>query len=194
MHYAFVFYNVVMCILIFNDVTDSRRNFLLAFGILLIIVSVIHLLVALITIGSIGVKKTFILSWRFARFRVLIEGSLGLLIPSFVTQYLVTKDWCAEEYQWNFGAICTFLSWLTVLTSLTGFPYFASPINKLFTIIKGFLKIIFLPILLVFAFLVPFLMLFTAPWQVSIAPCDINRFYKTFVYCCIHLQYRSTTN
>ena len=96
------------------------------------------------------------------RFRVLFEAILPFLIFLFVIGY-GNEDWCAQNWQWNVGAFCTCLSWFSLLVTLKGFRLTASPINMLFAIIKRFLLIIYVPILLIAAFALPFYMLFNEP-------------------------------
>lgn len=135
---------------------------------MLILFSVISLIVSAFTLYSIGPKQIISLTLTFGRYRVMFEALLPACILLFVIEYYIINNWCAEGYQWNFGAICTCLSWITVIISLRGIPSAAVHINKLFRIIQNFVKIIFLPILLLIAFFLPYSMLFTAPWPVSI--------------------------
>lgn len=113
-------------------------------------------------------KERWKFFFKFRKYRVIFETIVAICVLSFITGYYGdTRDWCAKDYQWNFGAICTCLSWVTVLISLKGIPSIARHINKLFIIIKQFVEVSLLPIILLVAFFLPFLMLFTTPWPVS---------------------------
>ena len=158
---------MTLCIYIDIDIEDGHHKFLLCSSIMLVIFSLISLVIIIaLTLYSIGPKQ--IISLTFRRYRIIFETLLAACNLLFVTGYYINDNWCGGEYQWNFGAICTCLSWITVIISLKGIPSIAANINKLFTIIKQFVKISFLPILLLITFFLPFLMLFTAPWPVSI--------------------------
>ena len=125
----------------------------------------ISLILNIVTLLSTGLKQICLLLITFRRYRVLLEVILAVCILPFVAGYYSTRDWCAKSYQWNLGAICTLLSWISVLISLK----VVSPnISKLFTIINTFMKIIILPVVLLVAFFLPFIMLFTSPWPVSV--------------------------
>ena len=144
---------------------DGHHTFLLISSIVLIIFSVISLIINGLTLWSTGLTQIYLLFKTFKRYRVFFEIILAVCIFVFVTGYYSTRSWCAKNYQWHFGAICTFLSWITVLISL---KFISSHTNKLFTIINQFMKLSFLPVVLLIAFFLPFVMLFTSPWPVSI--------------------------
>ena len=138
-------------------ITSGRRTFLVFSSIILMILSLISLGISGYTIY---IAKLGIFNQR--RFRVLFEAIMPFLIFMFVIGY-GNEEWCSQGWQWNVGAFCTCLSWLTLLTTLKGFRLTAAPINMLFAIIKNFLLIIYVPILLIVAFALPFYMLFTVP-------------------------------
>jgi len=128
------------------------------------------LLCLLVSIYTLYIAKFGIFNQH--RFRVLFEAILPFLVFMFVIGY-GNGEWCAQRWQWNVGAFCTCLSWLTLLVTLKGFRLTATPINMLFAIIKNFLLIIYLPFLLIAAFALPFYMLFTVP---------VSGYYVSFVH------------
>ena len=144
---------------------DGNHTLLFWSSIFLNVFSVISLVHNILTLWATGLKEICVVFKTFKRYRVFFEITLAVCIFPFVIEYYSTRDWCAKSYQWNFGAICTFFSWISVLTSL---KVFTLNITKLFTIINQFMKIMILPIILLMAFFLPFLMLFTSPWPVSI--------------------------
>ena len=78
--------------------------------------------------------------------------------------------WCSTPWQWQIGAFAVFLSWLNFIFILKYMPYTAVPINMFLSICWTFLKLIFLPIVLILAFGIPFYMVFvrtTASSEVS---------------------------
>lgn len=143
---------------LYVGIEDGQRNFLFVSSSLLVLFSLVCLVVNSMTLYSIGLKEMISLTFTFERYRVIIETLLAAFVLSFVIGYYINDvdNWCARNYQWNLGAICTCLSWVTVLISLKGVPLTAGHVNMLFTIIKQFVKISFLPILLLFAFLYHF--------------------------------------
>ena len=149
-------------------ISDHHHIFLLCSSISLIVLSTVIIIINIFTILSIGLMQTYLLLKVFKRFRVLSEIVLAVCNLAFIIGYHISaNNWCAKDYQWNFGAICIFLSWMTVLTSI---QIFSLQISKLFTIITEFMKIILIPVILLIAFFLPFLMLFTSSpyiWPVS---------------------------
>ncbi|XP_065920146.1 transient receptor potential cation channel subfamily A member 1-like isoform X2 [Dysidea avara] len=140
-----------------DGISDGRRGFLITASVLLILLSLLSLVISAYTlyIAKLGI-------FHQRRFRVLFEIILAILILLFVIGY-GNDEWCSQDWQWNVGAFCTCLSWLTLLVTLKGFRHTAPPINMLFAIIKNFLWIIYVPILLIVAFVLAFYMLFTIP-------------------------------
>ena len=68
--------------------------------------------------------------------------------------------WCAPPWQWQIGALAIFLAYINVVLLLKGMPVVGVPINMLLNIIVTFLKLIYLPILLISSFAIPFYMVF----------------------------------
>lgn len=148
---------IMLVFVICLGISGGRRAFLIFSSIILILFALLSMVVGAYTLY---VAKLTI--FRQTRFRVLFEAILPFLIFMFVIGY-GNDEWCAQRWQWNVGAFCTCLSWLTLLVTLKGFRLTAAPINMLFAIIKNFLYIIYVPILLIAAFALPFYMLFTVP-------------------------------
>ena len=143
--------------LYFLGISGGRRGFLIFSSILLILLSLLSLVV---NVYTLYVARLTI--FKHTRFRVIFEVILPILILLFVIGF-GNDEWCAQRWQWNVGAFCTCLSWLSVLVTLKGFRLTAAPINMLFAIIKNFMEIIYVPLLLIAAFALPFYMLFTRP-------------------------------
>ena len=68
--------------------------------------------------------------------------------------------WCSTPWQWQIGALAVFLSWFNFIFILKYMSYTAIPINMFLSICVKFLKMIFLPIVLILAFGVPHYMVF----------------------------------
>ena len=78
--------------------------------------------------------------------------------------------WCAPPWQWQIGALSVFMAYINFILLLRGVPLFnlGLYINMLLKIVIVFIRLIVLPILLIFAFAFPFYMLFVRDSQVSI--------------------------
>jgi transient receptor potential cation channel subfamily A protein 1 len=68
--------------------------------------------------------------------------------------------WCAPPWQWQIGALVMFMAFFNFVLLLKGLPWFGVPINMLLNIIAVFLRLVYLPILLILSFAFPFYMLF----------------------------------
>ena len=168
-------------LLFLDGISDGRRGFLITASVLLILLSLLSLVISAYTlyIAKLGI-------FHQRRFRVLFEIILAILILLFVIGY-GNDEWCSQDWQWNVGAFCTCLSWLTLLVTLKGFRHTAPPINMLFAIIKNFLWIIYVPILLIVAFVLAFYMLFTIPVRLYLCSCS-------HVRCLLVLELISATS
>ena len=93
------------------------------------------------------------------------ENYLELLLIfstfTFATAGQSEGCFCLEDYAWEFGALAVFLAWIDLVLHLKKFPLTAIPINMLQNIVVTFLKIIYLPVILIIAFAIPFYMLFS---------------------------------
>lgn len=70
------------------------------------------------------------------------------------------EGWCFPSWRWQIGAIVMFLAWLNCILLLKNMPYWGQNITMLFNVYFNFIKLIYLPILLVLTFGFPFYMLF----------------------------------
>ena len=77
----------------------------------------------------------------------------------FVTAGQATECFCLESYQWQIGALSVFLAWIDLVLHLKRLPLTAIPINMLQNIIWTFLKLFYLPFILIISFAIPFYML-----------------------------------
>ena len=87
--------------------------------------------------------------------------ALYILTLIFIVSLVKSNDnWCSTTWQWQIGAFAVFLSWVNFIFILRYISYTAIPINMFLSICVAFLKLIFLPILLILAFAMPFYMVF----------------------------------
>lgn len=68
--------------------------------------------------------------------------------------------WCAPAWQWQIGALALFLAWFNFVILLKDMPLTGIPINMLFNICLTFVRLVFLPTLLIISFALPFYMVF----------------------------------
>ena len=86
--------------------------------------------------------------------------TLDVLIIVFVVPGFGHDCWCAHNWQWQIGALAVFLGWFNLIILLKDIPWTAIPINMFISICITFLKLIYLPLLLLLAFALPFYMIF----------------------------------
>ena len=87
--------------------------------------------------------------------------ALYILTLIFIVSLLMGNDnWCSTPWQWQIGALAVFLSWFNFIFILKYLSYTAGQINMFLSICVAFLRLIFLPILLILAFGIPFYMVF----------------------------------
>ena len=85
--------------------------------------------------------------------------SFGLIIV-FVAPGFTNNCWCAQSWQWQLGAIALCLGWFNLIVLLKNMPCTAVPVNMFINICRTFLKLLFLPFLLLLAFAFPFYMVY----------------------------------
>ena len=96
---------------------------------------------------------------NLAVYEAVIRAAVFLLTIIFVFGFW-NDCWCAPPWQWQIGALAVFLAYINILLLLKGMPILGVPINMFFNIVFTFLKLIYLPVLLIFSFAIPFYMLF----------------------------------
>ena len=67
---------------------------------------------------------------------------------------------CLTNATWQIGAFAVFLGWIDLVLFLKILPLTGIPINMLQNVVLTFLKLIYLPIILIVSFALPFYMLF----------------------------------
>ena len=68
---------------------------------------------------------------------------------------------CLNGFAWQFGALAVFLAWIDLVLYLKKLPLTGIPINMLQSVVLTFLKLIYLPAILIIAFALSFYMLFS---------------------------------
>ena len=122
----------------------------------------------IITISIIQLLIECFQFWRKGIQHLLdIENWLGILIymlsVTFVTRHLESECFCANISIWGVGVVSVFLGWLNLIFFLRRLPSTGITISIMYNIFTTFLRLIFIAALLIFAFALPFYMLFEIP-------------------------------
>ena len=113
--------------------------------------------------------------WRFFKnsdnyFQLALYVSTIIFVRGFDNEC-----WCSNTWQWQIGALAVFLSWVNFIFILRYLSFTAVPINMFFGICVTFLKLIFVPIVLILAFGVPNYMVFVRTASSSEVSCGVVR-------------------
>ena len=92
-------------------------------------------------------------------FEAFVAVGVFLLTITFVFGFW-NDCWCAPPWQWQIGALVLFMAYINLLLILKRMPKLGVPITMLFNIVVTFMKLIYLPVLLILAFAIPFYMVF----------------------------------
>ena len=132
--------------------SEVHRGFLAAAAIALYTLSLIGILMEVLQLERKGWKyfRNPDIYFQFAFYALMIVFILGF----------DNECWCSGPFQWQIGAFAVFFSWLNFIFALKYIPKAAVPINMFLTICVEFLKLIFLPFVLLLAFGIPFYMVF----------------------------------
>ena len=94
-----------------------------------------------------------------------IENYLEILLIVCTAIFAITGHaadcFCVSSFSWQTGALALFLGWVDLIMYLKKLPLTGIRINMLQTVVITFLKLIYLPAILIVAFALPFYMLFT---------------------------------
>ena len=99
-----------------------------------------------------------------------VQVIMFILILIFVFPYgESSRCWHYSNWRWQVGTLGVFLAWVNSFMLLRDAPWVGQPITMLLNVYNNFIKIIYLPVLLIATFAVPFYMIFfsTNAFQVS---------------------------
>ena len=119
----------------------------------------------------------------FYYFELVFRAGVFLLTIVFVFGF-VNECWCAPPWQWQIGALALFMAYFNSILLLKGMPFFGVPINMLLNIVITFLQLIYLPLLLILSFAIPFYMVF-----VRDGPAVLVSIYRCLYNVCTHMAY-----
>ena len=92
--------------------------------------------------------------------RPILRSGMLILTIIFVLFGFWNDCWCAPPWQWQIGALTLFMAFINILLTLKRMPILGVPITMLLNIVVTFVKLIYLPVLLILAFAIPFYMVF----------------------------------
>ena len=145
-------YLTILCI----DFPIARRGFLSTATVVLVIFSCINL--ALEGLQALNRKLNYFSEWRN-----YVEIGLSSLTISFVFSVRFNDCFCPNASQWQLGCVAIFLAWIDLILLMNTIPFVATSINMLISIMNSFLKLVFLPVLLIISFGIPLFLLFHEP-------------------------------
>ena len=67
--------------------------------------------------------------------------------------------WCLSSLRWQLGAVAVFLAWLNLILLIRYLPWIGGPAIQLINVYINFATLVYLPILLIISFAIPFHML-----------------------------------
>ena len=133
-------------------ICEGNRRFLAATAILLQFLSSTGLLVEAVQFWMRGWKYFNDLDNYF-------QLALYTLTIIFI-RGIDNECWCSTPWQWQIGAFAVFFSWIDFIFILKYIPYAAVTINIFLSICVKSLELIFLLLVLILAFGIPFYMVF----------------------------------
>ncbi len=86
-------------------------------------------------------------------------------------------NWVLPSWRWQIGAIAVFLGWLNCIILLKTMPYFGVNITMLFSVGYNFFLVIYLAVLLVITFAIPFYMLLAFDQSIFEVSAEIDHLY-----------------
>ena len=134
------------------DQSEGDRRFLAATAILLQFLSSTGLMVEAVQFWMRGWKY-------FNDFDNYFQLALYTLTIIFIRSF-DHECWCSTPLRWQIGAFAVFFSWIDFIFILKYILYTAVPINIFLSIYVKSLELIFLLLVLILAFGVPFYMVF----------------------------------
>ena len=162
-----VFKLINIKLFLFN--TGVHGGFLLPGALIIILLCLMYIL--------LEVYQMFLHGLQYLR---EIENYFQLVLFFFCLIFVFPVDnvcWCLSAWRWQIGAIAVFLSWMNLILLLTYMPWVGQPATQLINVYFNFLKLVYLPFLLILAFTFPFYMLFVqdvADVQVSVVSVQLK--------------------
>ena len=135
--------------------SDTRRSFVYAAAVIVIIFAVVRLAMELFQL--IQLRVSYVLDWIN-----WLEVAHFIFAIMFVSVFN-NECRCPRNWQWQVGILAVFLSWIDLMIFMRQLPGVGIYIVMFINIFKIFLKLIFLCILLLVAFGLALYMAFSEP-------------------------------
>ena len=147
---------------IFHTFAVMKHPYLFVGGILVIILSILHIAIELLQIYQRG--SDYFVDWENYLQLFVFSGAIAF------ASHFGSSCYCKTPSQWQLGALIILCAWFNLIVLLKNAPIIGVPINLLFRICHKYITLLYLPILLVTSFALPFYMLFVnGPVNVSTA-------------------------
>lgn len=157
---------------------DQTSAFLYTSAVIIIIICIYYLLLELFQLNKRRFKVYFTDLQNY--FEVITY--ICVIIFVFPAGHIC---WCYPSWKWQIGALAVFLTWIHNFILLKHIPRVGQPITMLFNVYVNFIMLIYLPIMLIVTFALPFYMLFIGTLQVC------NNYYNyvhVSLYQCLMLN------
>ena len=126
----------------------------------------------LIFCGIRTVMELFEFAQRKLQYLKEAENYLEILLVICTAIFAIAGHaadcFCVNGFSWQFGAMALFLGWIDLIVYLKKLPLTGIRINMLQTVVATFLKLVYLPAILIIAFALPFYMLFSRVSEVHL--------------------------
>jgi len=153
-------HDFILAVIFHIDFTDAKERFLSVATVFLIISSCAHL--ALEGLQVFNRKLQYLKDWQN-----YLEISLSISTISFVLSVRLNGCYCPNASQWQLGCVIIFVGWIDLIILMKSIPFLAISVNMLISITQSFLKLAFLPVVLIISFGIPLYLLFHQPVNIS---------------------------
>ena len=144
----------------YTDFPNVKTGFLSVATVFLVILSCVNLTLEGLQIYNR--KLQYFKDWQN-----YVEISLSSLTLSFVLSVRFNGCYCPNASEWQLGCAVIFLGWIDLVILMKSIPFLAISVNMLISITHSFVKLVFLPVLLIISFGIPLYLLFHQPVNIS---------------------------
>lgn len=140
------------------NITGENGKFLYPAGVIILVLSTLFLIVELLQVHQLRVF--YFLEWENYLQLFVFVGAIVFVSALFDAS--TSRCWCASEGIWQLGAAVVMCCWFNFILMLKDYPFYniGGHITLLFNICKRYLKLVYLPILLMASFGFSFYMLY----------------------------------
>lgn len=152
-------------------VASQKRNFLYPAGVIILILSILFLTVESLQLYQL--RFHYLLEWQNYLQLFVYIGAIVFVSAQFGAS--TNGCWCASEGIWQLGAAVVMCCWCNLIVILKDYPFYniGGHITLLFSICKRYLKLVYLPILLMASFGFSFYMLYVVA-EVMLYRCSYS--------------------